>query len=488
MQPVAPLDLRIPMSDGALIAVHRYPAPNGAPAPAVLMTTPYMKEGNAGWARRLNECGYEALIADVRGINGSQARYEGLFSEREIQDGAELVEWIARQPFCDGGVALGGASYCGANQLLIAARQPKGLRCIAPTVSPVDTYRDMFHRGAMPTHVWWPTHTYLPSRQTDTMQRGLVGFFNDVLCPPCDNEAHRRRSPEAGLTKITCPVLCLGGWHDYFLRGTIRVFNLVSGPKRLVVGPWGHCESDAFDELIPWLDYWLRGRGPNPTTSERVRLFRTGIDRWESRDDWVNTARMQWQRWHLITTAAAIPVHANISTVGAALNPKRQHAGDARDGISVWAEDGVFDGEPVTAVTDLTGPIGVRLVMCSSECRDLDLRVRLSVVAADGSCLQLVEGRLRASHRATNVEKSWRTNDGEVVVPWHEHEREELLPLGESVAIDIEVDPICHRMKPGDRLRLGITVVRADDVVPPSSVIFDPQTRVLLPVEPHKGL
>lgn len=476
-------DLRVPMSDGAHLAVHRYPAPDGRPAPIVLMMTPYMKEGQAGWARAVNAHGYEVLIADVRGINGSRAPYQGIYSEREITDGAELVEWAAAQPFSTGAVGLGGASYCGGNQLLIAARRPQGLRCIAPTVSPVDTYRDMFHRGAIPTHPWWGIHTYLPSRQPDTLRDGLVHFARDILAPPCDDDGHRQRSPERVLGRIACPVLCLGGWHDYFLRGTIRVFNTVDAPKRLVVGPWGHCESDCFDELMTWYDHWLRGLGPDPTVAGRVRLFRTGAEVWEQRDGWVDTTRLTWRGWSPCTAPTDVPVHANNAGLGQATNVKAQYLGDSAFGMSTWAEDEVFDDAPVAVATDLTGPVGLRLMVTSRECCDLDLRVRISAVAVSGVCRQLVESRLRASHRRVDATRSLRTADGTIVVPWHVHDREEPLVAGEPTPIEFEIDPLCHRLAPGERLRLGIACVRADDVVAPSSVTIEADTRVLWPEE-----
>ena len=43
-------------------------------------------------------------------------------------------------------------------------------------------------------------------------------------------------TPEYVLDDIDTPALLLGGWVDFFLRGTTRAFLTVQGPKRLVVG------------------------------------------------------------------------------------------------------------------------------------------------------------------------------------------------------------------------------------------------------------
>lgn len=34
-------------------------------------------------------------------------------------------------------------------------------------------------------------------------------------------------------------VLVIGGWYDYFLRGTVRAFRGLQAPKRLAIGNWG---------------------------------------------------------------------------------------------------------------------------------------------------------------------------------------------------------------------------------------------------------
>ena len=55
--------------------------------------------------------GYAIVIQDVRGA----FRSEGVFTPKvnEPKDGRETIEWIARQPWSDGAVAICGPSYLG---------------------------------------------------------------------------------------------------------------------------------------------------------------------------------------------------------------------------------------------------------------------------------------------------------------------------------------------------------------------------------------
>lgn len=493
-----PSDLSVPMTDGASMSLRRYSAP-ASPSPAVFLMVPYRKEsaGIVQLASLVNRAGYEFVIADVRGFGGSSARYQGLLSEREIQDGVELIEWLATQPFCNGQVAMMGGSYFGANQVLIAARRPPALRCIAPFVNFVDTYRDMTHRGGIPSHTNWGAMTYLRSQQATTARQGLEQFYLDLMLDPLDNSAHQARSPESVLSQVTVPTLCLGGWHDYFLRGTVRTYLGVQGPKRLVIGPWGHggFGPDHEAELLAWLGYWLDGRGEDPTRADRVRLYDTGSESWRTYEDWSAPSSRRWTTWHphavgtLEAPAPAAPtplrVLTHLEATLPAPNPKPQYSPDPTDaGMGHWGEDTVFDTAPFPEECLVEGPLCLHAVVRSDECTDLDLHARVSVVRGSGPAMQLTEGRLRASHRAVEAASSATIADGTVVIPWHRHDAEELIRPGQPVELIVEIPPVCHRVAAGERLRLGLTLVRADEGSTAASASLESGSRLLVPVAP----
>lgn len=483
-------ELTVPMSDGACLSTLRLPAPT-SPAPAVVMMTPYRKEvwANFGFVPRLHDLGYEVIVADVRGFGGSVAPYEGLFAEREIQDGVELLEWVAAASFCDGNTATVGSSYLGLNQLLFAARAPEGLRCIVPWINPCDTYRDWANRGGIPSNASWGAVTYPRAGQEGTMRRGLAEYYLQLLGGP-DDEAHRRRSAEYVFDRITTPALVIGGWHDFFLRGTIRTFEGVRGPKRLLVGPWSHMDmvDTQVDELVRWLDYWVRGIGDDPSASSNVVLYRRGGDEWQTFDAWPATETSDWESWWPFDDEAAVPVLAAVEAVAAGGPPPANPLHVVSDivtgsGFHLWGEAFAVDGPVLDAPLSLLGHVGLALRLRSDECADVDVHARLSAVAGDGRVATVAEGRLRASHRAVDRARSQCTPDGDIVVPWHPHATTEPLTPGTPVELAIELQPTCVRLAAGDRLRLGLTVVRSDGGPAHGRVVTAlPGTRVLLPV------
>ena len=54
---------------------------------------------------------------------------------QEAKDGHDVVEWLARQPWCNGQVAMWGGSYAGYDQWATAKEFPPHLVTIVPTAA-----------------------------------------------------------------------------------------------------------------------------------------------------------------------------------------------------------------------------------------------------------------------------------------------------------------------------------------------------------------
>lgn len=483
-----PIPFEFEASDGARLSAVRWPAA-AERAPVVVVMTPYRKERHAAAPTSrvavLRRAGYHVVIADVRGFGGSLAPYEGFISEREIQDGVEFLEWVAKADFCDGRTATMGPSYIGMTQLLFAARQPAGLRCVIPMVAPVDTYRDWTNRGGIPSMVNWGAVTYPEAYQAETMRRGLLEYYGELIGRP-DDAWHRARSSEYVLGTVGVPALCVSGWYDFFLRGTVRGFQALRAPKRLVIGPWGHNDwiPDALDdEVLRWLDFWVRGEGEDPAAAGAASLWCAGSDEWRNIEHWPAAEETAWTCWRPIAEPARAEASLSKYDVPppAPIDLKRMMQ-DQMSGYRLWGESTVFDGTALEESTFFAGHAGLMLALRAENCTDLEVHARLSAVRTDGSVLALSEGRLRASHRRVDVDRSVIAPDGTVIVPWHPHEQPESLPLGTPVDISIELNPVCVQLDPGDRLRLGVTLVRADGVPVAADVTLLPGTRIFLPV------
>lgn len=151
------------MSDGAKLAVdiHR---PSGGPEraafPVVLEYLPYQRStidldtGKVHDATESSEgrfflsYGYAFVRADMRGT-GASTHWLMDFMPRLSKDGQQLVEWIARQPWCDGNVGMMGSSYLGWSQIATAARAPRGLKCITPECIPLDGFTGEAYPGGI---------------------------------------------------------------------------------------------------------------------------------------------------------------------------------------------------------------------------------------------------------------------------------------------------------------------------------------------------
>ncbi|MFH8344356.1 CocE/NonD family hydrolase [Streptomyces sp. NPDC018045] len=336
--------LEIPMRDGTVLHAVRYRPDGAGPLPTVIRRTPYGALGGPGGrsvdAVRLVGAGYHLLVQDVRG----RFRSGGTFTPfvHEAADGADTVEWVAAQPWCDGTVGMFGRSYEGFAALLAAGAGTAALRAIVPHVAPADSYEGFTHQGGafqLGSQLYWVLYDILydgdrldpaaarevadaleridelyrePWRAMDLLDR-LAPYYRDWLTRPAGDAAWRQGSPNAAYPRMTASALHIGGWHDIFLGGTLQNYKGIrdhggSAESRrtssLLIGPWSHCLTDGIfpqrryglsaDERavdvtglhIEHFDRHLKGISRGRAGEGRVRLFLTGADRWRTFPDW----------------------------------------------------------------------------------------------------------------------------------------------------------------------------------------------------------
>ncbi len=183
----------VEMSDGTKLAVDIFlPAdgPEQKSFPVVLQYTPYIrsyihphmkwwqklylliKTGTSGpvfdastddMIRLLLIHGYAHVRADMRGT-GASFGWKMDFMPKLGEDGGELVNWIAQQPWCDGNIGMFGGSYLGYSQLVTAGQKPTGLKCIFPAVVPLDGYTGEVYPGGIYLHEFLTTYSKLMAK------------------------------------------------------------------------------------------------------------------------------------------------------------------------------------------------------------------------------------------------------------------------------------------------------------------------------------
>lgn len=165
--PVSPLasEQFARMRDGVQLAMDVYlPGGDRAPGDTILIRLPYDKAGSYTFipliAEYFMERGYRVVAQDVRGKFRSEG--EALLFVNEAYDGYDTIEWITRQAWSNGRVAMWGDSYYGYTQWAAVSTQHPALRAIAPRVTgtqlgePVAHHPEAITRGVE----WAVTYLY----------------------------------------------------------------------------------------------------------------------------------------------------------------------------------------------------------------------------------------------------------------------------------------------------------------------------------------
>lgn len=272
-------DVPVEMRDGTVLRADVWRPADAAPSPAVLFRTPYGKSALGLATLTPSQCvdrGYAAVVQDTRGRFASEGEWAPLDWAQEGPDGYDTVEWAARQPWCDGNVAMAGTSYQAIVQWLAAMEKPPHLRAIAPAMSTSAAFDAEQLGGCLRLdHLTsWLGLTALEWVQRraaagDPVDAAVVAEVVQLLTTPdvplrrlplsavLDFEGFpgRLRDVFAGKTAtvadyrisdVGVPTFSVGGWYDVFSYGTIelhravRAQDPVAGRHELVVGPWVH--------------------------------------------------------------------------------------------------------------------------------------------------------------------------------------------------------------------------------------------------------
>ncbi|MCC5858504.1 MAG: CocE/NonD family hydrolase [Ectothiorhodospiraceae bacterium] len=343
----------VPMRDGMRLVADVYRPDGVGQYPTIIQRTPYSKEytpivNYALDVLRAANAGYAVIVQDTRGRFASEGSFTPF--QDEAADGADTVDWAARQPWSNGRVGMAGGSYVGATQWLAATQAPTALRAIAPMVTPDQYYDGWVYRGGA-FQLGFNLHWTLSALATGELQRRLAAgeaeraelrrlitavdnnqalyrrlplrglpelgalapYYDTWLAHPNYDDFWRATAPREHYSRITVPGLNIGGWYDLFLQGTLANYvgmkryggsELARSGQRLVIGPWAHGTmsgwhpergyglrsgidgADLTGLQLRWFDHWLRDAQPNVDDSKPVRLFVMGVNNWRDEEDW----------------------------------------------------------------------------------------------------------------------------------------------------------------------------------------------------------
>ena len=208
-------DVLVQMRDGIKLGVNIYRPDKSGKFPVIMSFSPYGKdESLQEWSEKLKSFseagmnigtlrvsqltpfeapdpafwvsnGYVVIHVDVRGFGKSGGGKGSLrrWSEAEIQDYHDMIEWAGTQKWSNGNVGLSGVSYLAISQYYAASTHPPHLKAINPWEGVSNQYRDTCFPGGIPEsnfHVYWETR-YLG---TTFDEPALAAFLDPVANQP----------------------------------------------------------------------------------------------------------------------------------------------------------------------------------------------------------------------------------------------------------------------------------------------------------------
>jgi hypothetical protein len=311
--------VKIPMRDkvelNATLYLPRTADGSSPKTPVIFTLTPYISDTYHARGAYFASHGYAFALVDVRGRGNSGGEFEPFVNEP--RDGHDAVEWLAKQPFSDGKVAMWGGSYAGFDQWAAEKEFPPHLTTIVPAAAahPGLDYPSTQNVGITYDIQWytltsgrtgqqnlfadqkfWRTKfldaykKHIPFKSLDSFVGNPSINFQRILQHPTVDAYYEAMVPtREQFQKITIPVLTITGQYDGDELGALSFYreHLANAPPEarakhfLVIGPWDHAGTrtptdevggvkfglgaviDLNDLHRQWYD-WTMKSGPRP--------------------------------------------------------------------------------------------------------------------------------------------------------------------------------------------------------------------------------
>jgi predicted acyl esterase len=483
----------VPMPDGVRLAGRLWLPEGAGPVqgrvPVILEYLPYRKrDGTRARDERMHRYlarhGYGCLRLDIRGTGDSEGVIDDEYSVQEQIDGLAAIDWIARQPWCDGQVAMIGISWGGFNGLQIAARRPPALKTIITVGSTDDRYATDIHwvggclskdnfdwSSTMFAHQDLPPDPAIAGEAWRAMwqarREANRPWILTWLAHQSRDDYWRQGSVCEDFGRIEVPVYAVSGWADNYSESVPRLLAGLSCPRRGLIGPWAH--SYPYDvtvepaigwlqEVLRWCDHWLKGRDTGIMEEPMLRVwmqdsvaprtcYRDRPGRWVGEADWPSP-RIAMRRLALGAGGVLGAGGEGVATicsplwVGLAAGEVGRYGDDADWATDQREDDGgslVFVTEPLDAPLEILGAPQLRLRFASDRPRAL-VSVRLNDVAPSGASTRVTVGHLNLCHR-------------------HGHDAPAALVPGQVETAVVDLDDIAHRFPAGHRIAVSISTV-----------------------------
>ena len=481
----------ITLSDGCRLAARVWlPVDEpGVPVPAILEYIPYrkrdfMRRRDEGMHHWFAGHGYAAVRVDMRGSGESDGVMHDEYLAQEQDDALEVIDWIARQPWCSGKVGMMGKSWGAYNSVQVAARRPPALKAIIAVMGTDDRFAECIHFSGgclLNDNFWWgcvmqifnarpPDPAIVGERWRAMWLERLEAerFWPEIwLEHQALDDYWKHGSVCFDYGAIECPTWFWGGWADLYRDTPFRLAENLKVPRRVTVGPWAHLYPHEaipapavgfLQEALRWWDHWLKGidRGVmseaplnfymmeavEPQASSAARAGRwVAEERWpspsvEMREFALNAdASLGDEPGERVALSLRSPQTTGLAAGdwGSFGNPG-DVPGDQREDSFGSLE---FSSAPLAERCEILGNARVILELAADRTEAL-VAVRLIDVAASGTANCVARGFLNLAHR-----------DG----------REEPKPLvpGERYRVEVQLTGTAYAFPAGHRVQVALS-------------------------------
>jgi putative CocE/NonD family hydrolase len=511
-QVVVESGVRVKMRDGVSLVADVYRPKGEGKYPVLLERTPYDRKDESSMAYELSGHGYVVVLQDTRGRYESGGEFYPF--RDESQDGFDTVEWAAKLDHADGKVGMFGGSYVGATQMLAAMARPPHLVAIFPYLTGSDYYEGWTYQSGV--LMQWFTSSWTSILAVDTLRRraeenlrpkewvatlpvenyplltlpdpvSLAPYFRDWMKHERSDAYWQRWRISDHYREINVKGLHAAGWHDLFLKGSVKNYAGlhteardpdVRAGQRLLIGPWAHTPTSAEGKVgdvvfgrnavldmtgtaLKWFDYTLKGLQNDYARAAPVRIFIMGENVWRDEHEFP-LARTRYTKYYLhsVRGAKGPTSDGELSLTAPGSERPDQFEYDPKNPVptiggrlccGVAVPPGPFDQRPNESRPDVlmfsTAPLEKDLevtgfisldVYASTSAIDTDFTALLADVDESGYARFLTDGVVRARYR-----------DGT--------ERPEEVVPGKVYKYTIDLWATSNLFKKGHRLRLYIS-------------------------------
>lgn len=426
----------VQMRDGVRLATDIYLPDGEGPFPVILLRSPYDRDLGEGIAQEAVRRGYAIVIQNTRGRFGSEG--DNLPFETDgwgrLRDGEDTVEWISKQPWCNGKIGGWGGSALGITQYLLAGTGTRRIAAQYIAVGAPSLYDGVVYWGGVFRKAmiedWLSVNQFSP--------RALELWTSH----PTYDDYWRERDLNKRYRSVNCPAVHIGGWYDIFAQATIDAFMGYQnrggpgarGKQKLIMGPWTHgiFQGKAGELSFPnaekpptrahdpwiWFDHYLKGEDNGVDREPAVTYYVMGDvtdpkapgNEWRTANTWPPTkatptpfylhpdgslsTRKPGKKGALTYT---YDPENPVPTVG---GPRLTLPAGPMDQLGIEGRPDllIFTSEPLREPLEVTGRIWLML-WASSDALDTDFVAKLCDVYPDGRSINVCEGIIRARFR-----------------------------------------------------------------------------------------